>query len=233
MLSTPIEREATNHSLFIVTWQTRTELVWQLLVMTVNRGPWSRAMKVQEAMCVIFITQEPAWQGMINCLVLWTSLHIVSSLSSTNVITLPSSGWVTQIHGGSHVTTLTWHTGEGPLLRISTSALAGWTTHVQTAAVDVTAIRMIKCGVRTAVSLLKSLTFQFYSWDLEIQALHVNMVTTRLGNSSATEVNSVLQSVLNAFVLAQNARGKSFEESIRTISSGSTNHKFLVVVVSN
>lgn len=59
------------------------------------------------------------------------------------------------------------------------------------------------------------------------------MVTTRLGNSSATEVNSVLQSVLNAFVLAQNARGKSFEESIRTISSGSTNHKFLVVVVSN
>ena len=59
------------------------------------------------------------------------------------------------------------------------------------------------------------------------------MVTTRLGNSSATEVNSVLQSFLNAFVLAQNARGKSYEEGIRKVSSGSTNHKFLVVVVSN
>ena len=62
--------------------------------------------------------------------------------------------------------------------------------------------------------------------------VHCDM-TDKNGNSSATEVNSVLQSVLNAFVLAQNARGKSFEESIRTISSGSTNHKFLVVVVSN
>ena len=219
MLSTLMEKEATNHSLFIVTWQTRTELVWQLLVMTVNRGPWSEAMKVKEAMYVIFITQEAAWQAMLNCLVFWTSLHIVSSLSSTNVITLSSYTWVNHMDGGSHVTTLKWHTGEGPLLRIPTSAHAGWTTHVQTAAVDVTAIRMMACGVRTAVSLLKSLTFQFYSWDLEIQALHLNMVTTRLGNSSATEVNSVLQSFLNAFLLAQNApvelRGRYRESFIR------------------
>ena len=206
MLSTPMEKEATNHSLFIVTWQTRTELVWQLLVMTVNRGPWSEAMKVKEAMYVIFITQEAAWQAMLNCLVFWTSLHIVISLSSTNVMALSSCLVpVTQMDGGSHVTTLKWHTGEGPLLRIPTSAHAGWTTHVQTAAVDVTAIRMMACGVRTAVSLLKSLTFQFYSWDLEIQAIHLNLVTTRLGNSSATEVITVLPSVLNAFVPAQNA----------------------------
>ena len=127
------------------------------------------------------------------------------STSSTNVITLSSCIWVTQMDGGSHVTTLKWHTGEGPLLQIPTSAHAGWTTHVQTAAVDVTAIRMMQCGVRTAVSLLKSLTFQFYSWDLEIQAIQEKEVTTRLGNSSATEIITVLQSVLNAFVLAQNA----------------------------
>ena len=45
------------------------------------------------------------------------------------------------------------------------------------------------------------------------------MVTTRLGNSSATEVNSVLQSFLNAFVLAQNApvelRGRYQKKFIR------------------
>ena len=40
-----------------------------------------------------------------NCLVFWTSLLIVSSLSSTNVMALPSFGWGTQMDGGSHVTT--------------------------------------------------------------------------------------------------------------------------------
>ena len=44
-------------------------------------------------------------------------------------------------------------------------------------------------------------------------------VTTRLGNSSATELSSMLQSFLNAFVLAQNApvelRGRYQENLIR------------------
>ena len=99
---------------------------------------------------------------------------------------LPSCGWGTQMDGGSHVTTFKWRTGEGQPLRIPTSAHAGWPVHVQTAAENVTATKMMKCCAKTAVFLLKSLISQFYSWDLEIQAVHKNMVTTRLGNSSAT-----------------------------------------------
>ena len=46
-----------------------------------------------------------------NYLLFMTSLLIVSSLSSTNIIALPYCGWGTQMDGGTQMTTFKWACG--------------------------------------------------------------------------------------------------------------------------
>ena len=75
---------------------------------------------------------------------------------------------VLSMAGGCHAMEIRWRTGDEVTPLILTSAHAELLTRAQTSHMDAIAIRMIMCGVRTAVCLQRNLTFPSSSWGLEI-----------------------------------------------------------------
>ena len=104
MLSTLMEKEATNLSQSIVTWLTRTESEWQLLGMTVKPGLLLMVIKAREATCVMSIILDQVSLVFHSWLVFWTCLHIASNLLSMNAIILSSCIRAAPMAGGYHVT---------------------------------------------------------------------------------------------------------------------------------
>ena len=98
-------REAWLHFLFIVTWKTRMESVWQSSITTVRAGHMCLVRNV----FVIFTIQE---RVCLSWPVSPVSPHTVSSLLSTSVMTRVYT-FAIQLHGGCHVILLRWRIGGG------------------------------------------------------------------------------------------------------------------------
>ena len=195
--------EVWSHSWFTAICLTRMELAWQSSVTTVKEEQWWEDMKAREVTHVTFITRE---RVCLSWRVSPGSPHTVNSLSSMSVIIRVCGLTTVHTDGGYHVILPKWRTGAEPL-RMG-SAHAEWPTHVKTPVMAVTVTRMIKYGVKTAVSSQTSHVFQWNSLGLKIQEIAANKVTAHWENWNAMVSYKLLYHMLNRMRISSRERAK-------------------------